>query len=65
MVILVIHGGAGGDGPWLGKTSLDPARIDCMKRVLSVVGNQLESGEIDCLESRITLLFLFIFINPN
>ena len=51
MAILVIHGGAGGDGPWLGKTSLDPARIDCMKRVLSVVGNQLESGEIDCLEA--------------
>ena len=27
MAILVIHGGAGGDGPWLGKTPLDPARI--------------------------------------
>ena len=51
MAILVIHGGAGGDGPWLGKTPLDPMRIDCMKRVLSVVGNQLGSGEIDCLEA--------------
>ena len=51
MAILVIHGGAGGDGPWLGKTPLDPGRIDCMKQVLSVVGTRLASGEIDCLEA--------------
>ena len=51
MAILVIHGGAGGDGPWLGKTPLDPGRIDCMKQVLKVVGAKLESGEIDCLEA--------------
>ena len=51
MTILVIHGGAGGDGPWLGKTPLDPGRIDCMKQVLKVVGSKLESGEIDCLEA--------------
>ena len=51
MAILVIHGGAGGDGPWLGKTPLDPGRIDCMKQVLKVVGTKLESGEIDCLEA--------------
>ena len=51
MAILVIHGGAGGDGPWLGKTPLDPGRIDCMNQVLQVVGTRLESGEIDCLEA--------------
>lgn len=51
MATLVIHGGAGGDGPWLGKTPLDPARIACMKQVLQIVGNKLESGEIDCLEA--------------
>ncbi len=51
MAVLVIHGGAGGDGPWLGKTPLDPARISCMKQVLQTVGDQLESGEIDCLEA--------------
>ena len=51
MAILVIHGGAGGDGPWLGKTPLDPGRIECMKQVLKVVGAKLESGEIDCLEA--------------
>lgn len=51
MAILVIHGGAGGDGPWLGKTPLDPGRIYCMKQVLSVVGTKLSSGEIDCLEA--------------
>ena len=51
MVVLVIHGGAGGDGPWLGKTPLDPERIDCMKNVLKVVGNHLQNGDIDCLEA--------------
>ena len=51
MAILVIHGGAGGDGPWLGKTPLDPGRIDCMKQVLQHVGSKLENNEIDCLEA--------------
>ncbi len=51
MAILVIHGGAGGDGPWLGKTPLDPARIDCMKKVLMEIGLMLENSEIDCLEA--------------
>ena len=51
MAILVIHGGAGGDGPWLGKTPLDPDRIDCMKEVLQHVGSRLENNEIDCLEA--------------
>ena len=51
MAILVIHGGAGGDGPWLGKTPLDPGRIDCMKQVLSHVGSKLDNNEIDSLEA--------------
>ena len=51
MAILVIHGGAGGDGPWLGKTPLDPARIDSMRQVLQTIGAKLESGELDCLEA--------------
>ena len=51
MTILVIHGGAGGDGPWLGKTPLDPARIECMRQVLSAVGTKLQRQEIDCLEA--------------
>ena len=51
MAILVIHGGAGGDGPWLGKTPLDPARIDCMKKVLMKIGLMLENSKIDCLEA--------------
>ena len=51
MAILVIHGGAGGDGPWLGKTPLDPDRIDCMKQVLSHVGSKLDNNEIDSLEA--------------
>mgnify|MGYP001329230209 FL=1 len=51
MAILVIHGGAGGDGPWLGKTPLDPGRIDCLKQVLSHVGSKLDNNEIDSLEA--------------
>ena len=51
MAILVIHGGAGGDGPWLGNTPLDPKRIDCMNRVLKDIGAKLERDEIDCLEA--------------
>lgn len=51
MTILVIHGGAGGDGPWLGKTPLDPARIECMRQVLATVGTKLQRQEIDCLEA--------------
>ena len=51
MAILVIHGGAGGDGPWRGKTPLDPARIECMRKVLTHVGEKLVSGQIDCLEA--------------
>ena len=42
--MLVIHGGAGGDGPWKGMTSLDPSRISCMENVLSTVGKFLSEG---------------------
>ena len=42
--VLVIHGGAGGDGPWKGMTSLDPSRISCMENVLSTVGKFLSEG---------------------
>ena len=45
MVVLAIHGGAGGDGPWKGQTDLDPARIDCMNQVLTRIGSLLENGE--------------------
>ena len=45
MVVLAIHGGAGGDGPWKGQTDLDPARIDCMHQVLTHIGSLLENGE--------------------
>lgn len=45
MVVLAIHGGAGGDGPWKGQTDLDPARINCMNHVLTQIGSLLENGE--------------------
>ncbi len=48
--VLVIHGGAGGDGPWKGMTSLDPERVSCMETVLSTVGSLLSDG-IDALEA--------------
>ena len=48
--MLVIHGGAGGDGPWKGMTSLDPGRISCMENVLSTVGKFLSEG-ISALEA--------------
>jgi beta-aspartyl-peptidase (threonine type) len=48
--VLVIHGGAGGDGPWKGMTSLDPIRISCMENVLSTVGKFLSEG-ISALEA--------------
>ena len=51
MPILAIHGGAGGDGEWRGLTSLDPERIQCMRRVLESIGNALSSGSIDALEA--------------
>lgn len=51
MTILAIHGGAGGDGPWRGLTSLDPERIRCMHNVLQSIGDALDSGSIDALEA--------------
>ena len=51
MTILAIHGGAGGDGPWRGLTSLDPERIRCMHHVLQSIGAALDSGSIDALEA--------------
>ncbi len=51
MTILAIHGGAGGDGPWRGLTSLDPERIRCMHHVLQSIGDALDSGSIDALEA--------------
>lgn len=51
MTILVLHGGAGGDGPWGGLSDLDPKRIACLEAILSDVGKRLESGELDALEA--------------
>ncbi len=51
MAVLLIHGGAGGDGPWGGPTDLDPGRIDCMEIVLQSVGKSLQKGTIDALEA--------------
>ena len=51
MTSLAIHGGAGGDGPWRGLTSLDPERIRCMHHVLQSIGDALDSGSIDALEA--------------
>ena len=42
--VLVIHGGAGGDGHWKGLSELDPKRISCMEDVLSSVGLHLRDG---------------------
>jgi len=49
--VLVIHGGAGGDGPWAGPTKLDPGRIDCLSIILQEVGGALEKGEISALQA--------------
>ena len=51
MAVLLIHGGAGGDGPWGGPTELDSGRIDCMNIVLQSVGSSLQKGSIDALEA--------------
>lgn len=49
--VLLIHGGAGGDGPWGGPTKLDPGRIDCMTIILQEVGGALERDEISALQA--------------
>ena len=51
MPVLIIHGGAGGDGPWRGPTKLDPGRIDCLSIILQEVGEALEKGEISALQA--------------
>jgi len=51
MTVLVIHGGAGGDGPWKGLSDLDPERIQCMQKLLVDIGPRLEDGDITALEA--------------
>ncbi len=51
MTVLVIHGGAGGDGPWRGLSDLDPERIQCMQALLKSIGMKLEKGEVNALEA--------------
>lgn len=51
MVVLAVHGGAGGDGPWRGMTDADPQRIACMRNLLDGIGARLESGDLDALEA--------------
>jgi len=51
MVVLAVHGGAGGDGPWRGMTDADPQRIACMKALLNDLGERLNSGDLGALEA--------------
>ena len=51
MVILAVHGGAGGDGPWRGMTDADPQRLNCMRLLLSDLGARLNNGELSALEA--------------
>lgn len=51
MVVLAVHGGAGGDGPWRGLTKADPARLQCMQRLLEDLGQRLSNGELSALEA--------------
>ena len=51
MVVLAVHGGAGGDGPWRGMTDADPQRVACMETVLRDLGHRLDTGELTALEA--------------
>lgn len=51
MVVLAVHGGAGGDGPWRGMTDADPQRLNCMRLLLSDLGARLNSGELNAFEA--------------
>ena len=51
MVVLAVHGGAGGDGPWRGMTDADPQRIACMQLLLENLGRRLASGELTATEA--------------
>jgi hypothetical protein len=55
MVVLVVHGGAGGDGGWKGLSSVDPDRVSCLKALLSDVGSKLKGME-SLMESRLHLV---------
>ena len=51
MVVLAVHGGAGGDGPWRGMTDADPQRVACMEALLDDIGQRLTTGELTALEA--------------
>ena len=51
MVVLAVHGGAGGDGPWRGMTDADPQRVACMETLLRDLGHRLNTGELTSLEA--------------
>ena len=51
MVVLAVHGGAGGDGPWRGMTDADPQRVACRETVLRDLGHRLDTGELTALEA--------------
>ena len=51
MVILAVHGGAGGDGPWRGMTDADPQRVTCMTALLESLGAQLAAGTMTATEA--------------
>ena len=51
MVVLAVHGGAGGDGPWRGMTDADPQRVACMQALLADIGQRLASGELAASEA--------------
>jgi beta-aspartyl-peptidase (threonine type) len=51
VVVLAVHGGAGGDGPWRGMTDADPQRVACMETLLNDLGERLHAGELNALEA--------------
>jgi beta-aspartyl-peptidase (threonine type) len=51
MVVLAVHGGAGGDGPWRGMTEADPQRLACMRNLLNELGARLADGSLKALEA--------------
>ena len=51
MVVLAVHGGAGGDGPWRGMTDADPQRVACIQTLLSDLGKRLALGELTAIEA--------------
>jgi beta-aspartyl-peptidase (threonine type) len=51
VVVLAVHGGAGGDGPWRGMTDADPLRVACMNSLLKNLGKRLADGSLDALEA--------------